>query len=321
MVALGAGSPSSVTTRLPSTTRWPSSSTVPPTDRTLAPGPSVSRGRATTVTLERLGIDRETGHGGRVFDPGCAAGEPTARDRHLGAMASERAHPSGAPSACIAAPCTPWPSTCSARRALSRRHRPDRPRAAPAGSAPRPGRRRRPRRSLGRGSAPSWVARRPTDGRRGASGPQVTTRGRLAADVLRRRAGHAPPRLHAGHPARPRPAPASTPRDGGHQRCVARRLVTTRSPGSGPPTPTTARAPPAVARALRSRVDPGRDQLRLLPGRRGIPQPYAYVGPWTPKEGPFWNQPFGAARTAAELATVDDVLSFFEEGRSLALPG
>ena len=52
-----------------------------------------------------------------------------------------------------------------------------------------------------------------------------------------------------------------------------------------------------------------------------IPRPYAYVGPWTPKEGPFWNQPFGAARTVAELATVDDVLRFFEEGRSLALPG
>ncbi|MCW2690071.1 MAG: hypothetical protein JWR37_4961 [Mycobacterium sp.] len=24
------------------------------------------------------------------------------------------------------------------------------------------------------------------------------------------------------------------------------------------------------------------------------PEPYAYVGPWTPRTGPFWNAPFGA---------------------------
>ena len=65
----------------------------------------------------------------------------------------------------------------------------------------------------------------------------------------------------------------------------------------------------------------GEINFGFSPGDEGIPQPYAYIGPWTPKEGPFWNQPFGAARTAAELATVDEVLSFFEEGRSLALPG
>ena len=61
----------------------------------------------------------------------------------------------------------------------------------------------------------------------------------------------------------------------------------------------------------------GEVNFGFSPGDEGIPQPYAYIGPWRAEEGPFWNQPFGAARTTAELATVDDVLAFFEEGRSL----
>lgn len=40
------------------------------------------------------------------------------------------------------------------------------------------------------------------------------------------------------------------------------------------------------------------------------PLPYAYVGPWTPRTGPFWNEPFGAS------APVDtDLEEFFSEGR------
>ncbi|MFF0267650.1 hypothetical protein [Kribbella sp. NPDC004536] len=53
-------------------------------------------------------------------------------------------------------------------------------------------------------------------------------------------------------------------------------------------------------------VSPGDDQL---------PEPYAYVGPWTPRTGDFWNVPFGAARPLAELP---DILDFFATGRSLA---
>ena len=60
----------------------------------------------------------------------------------------------------------------------------------------------------------------------------------------------------------------------------------------------------------------GEINFGFSPGDEGIARPYAYVGPWHAEEGPFWNQPFGAARTTAELATVDDVLAFFEEGRS-----
>jgi hypothetical protein len=40
--------------------------------------------------------------------------------------------------------------------------------------------------------------------------------------------------------------------------------------------------------------------------------PYAYVGPWKPHSGDFWNAPFGAARP---LSTVEDALAFFQEGR------
>lgn len=40
--------------------------------------------------------------------------------------------------------------------------------------------------------------------------------------------------------------------------------------------------------------------------------PYAYVGPWKPRTGDFWNAPFGAARP---LSTVEDAVAFFQEGR------
>lgn len=48
--------------------------------------------------------------------------------------------------------------------------------------------------------------------------------------------------------------------------------------------------------------------------------PYAYVGPWKPRTGSFWNAPFGAAyplnpdRDCADL--VADVVRFFEQGRA-----
>ncbi|MEO3813342.1 hypothetical protein ABGB17_30460 [Sphaerisporangium sp. B11E5] len=46
-----------------------------------------------------------------------------------------------------------------------------------------------------------------------------------------------------------------------------------------------------------------------------LDEPYAYVGPWQPREGEFWNAPFGAARPLSE---VDDLAAFFAEGRRLA---
>ena len=56
----------------------------------------------------------------------------------------------------------------------------------------------------------------------------------------------------------------------------------------------------------------------MSPGDAGHPLPYAYVGPWTPRQGPFWNASFGAVRAAAELPDADAVAAFFAEGRTAA---
>jgi len=55
----------------------------------------------------------------------------------------------------------------------------------------------------------------------------------------------------------------------------------------------------------------------VSPGDAGIPEPYAYVGPHTPRSGEFWNQPYGAARTVRELGGEPGILEFFRTGRSL----
>jgi hypothetical protein len=47
-------------------------------------------------------------------------------------------------------------------------------------------------------------------------------------------------------------------------------------------------------------------------------EPYAYVGPWKPREGAFWDRPFGAARLIRDLRSTAAVLAFFQEGRQLA---
>jgi hypothetical protein len=50
----------------------------------------------------------------------------------------------------------------------------------------------------------------------------------------------------------------------------------------------------------------------ISPGDAEHPLPYAYVGPWTPRAGAFWNEPFGAS------APVDgDVERFLSESRRL----
>jgi hypothetical protein len=50
------------------------------------------------------------------------------------------------------------------------------------------------------------------------------------------------------------------------------------------------------------------------------PEPYLYVGPWSPPEpdGGFWNEPFGASAVGAAGVSVDDALAFFREGRAQA---
>jgi len=59
----------------------------------------------------------------------------------------------------------------------------------------------------------------------------------------------------------------------------------------------------------------------LSPGDAGNPRPYAYVGPWTPREGAFWNVAFGALRRAGDLPDAGAVAAFFAEGRTRAHQG
>lgn len=52
----------------------------------------------------------------------------------------------------------------------------------------------------------------------------------------------------------------------------------------------------------------------VSPGDDHVSEPYAYVGPWAPRVGDFWNTAFGAARTLAVLEGADALVAFFEEG-------
>ncbi|WP_432987684.1 hypothetical protein [Dactylosporangium sp. CA-233914] len=50
-------------------------------------------------------------------------------------------------------------------------------------------------------------------------------------------------------------------------------------------------------------------------GDSAIEEPYAYVGPWKPRTGDFWNVSFGAAHPLREVASLE---AFFAEGRRQA---
>ncbi|MGW4643176.1 hypothetical protein ACWEN6_31990 [Sphaerisporangium sp. NPDC004334] len=57
----------------------------------------------------------------------------------------------------------------------------------------------------------------------------------------------------------------------------------------------------------------------VSPGDAYLAVPYAYVGPWEPHSGEFWNAPFGAARPLSELGgVVAAITGFFAEGRDRA---
>jgi len=57
----------------------------------------------------------------------------------------------------------------------------------------------------------------------------------------------------------------------------------------------------------------------VSPGDAHLPEPYAYVGPWTPRTGAFWNTAFGGARPLTELDDVDALVAFFHEGAGHAV--
>ncbi|HKY13944.1 MAG TPA: hypothetical protein VJM33_03395 [Microthrixaceae bacterium] len=50
------------------------------------------------------------------------------------------------------------------------------------------------------------------------------------------------------------------------------------------------------------------------PGDDGHDLPYLYVGPWSPREGEFWNEPFGASRSWKANLDRDDAVGFLDEG-------
>lgn len=56
----------------------------------------------------------------------------------------------------------------------------------------------------------------------------------------------------------------------------------------------------------------------ISPGDAGHAGPYAYVGPWTQREGPFWNASFGSLCDAAELPDAEAVAAYFGAGRQAA---
>jgi hypothetical protein len=56
----------------------------------------------------------------------------------------------------------------------------------------------------------------------------------------------------------------------------------------------------------------------VSPGDRDRRLPYAYVAPWTPRAGQFWDAPFGAVRSAEALPDPAAVADFFAAGRAAA---
>ena len=47
------------------------------------------------------------------------------------------------------------------------------------------------------------------------------------------------------------------------------------------------------------------------------PTPYAYVGPWTQREGEFWNAPFGAVLAVNPETELDALVTFLHRGEEL----
>ena len=104
--------------------------------------------------------------------------------------------------------------------------------------------------------------------------------------------------------SRPR-SPGRADRAPRHRRRCAARLRARRGAG-------------ALARAPRHRDRRDEVNYGVSPGDASIPEPYAYVGPWTPRTGDFWNASFGAARPLSALGGADAVADFFREGARLA---
>ena len=53
------------------------------------------------------------------------------------------------------------------------------------------------------------------------------------------------------------------------------------------------------------------------PGDDTHGEPYLYVGPFEPRTGPFWNEPFGASLSYHDILAGADPLDFLHQGREL----
>ena len=147
-------------------------------------------------------------------------------------------------------------------------------------------------RSAGRGGGRPAPRRRPDDPHHHAR------RRRTVPRRARRRTGRGVP---AGHRPRPGPPPRrrACRRPGGAARWFAFGAGVLAQVASAPRAGRRPVRGPAVARALR----PGPvDRARRRSGQRGRvarrhrPRaPYLYVGPWEPRPGGLWNEPWGAS--------------------------
>jgi hypothetical protein len=50
------------------------------------------------------------------------------------------------------------------------------------------------------------------------------------------------------------------------------------------------------------------------PGDDDHREPYLYVGPWSPRRGPFWNEPWGASASWRAIDDVEAAVAFLEDG-------
>ena len=66
--------------------------------------------------------------------------------------------------------------------------------------------------------------------------------------------------------------------------------------------------------AIEEGLEAVRATYGVSPGDDEHPDPYAYVGPWAPREGAFWNA-VGFKGAEAPVLDADQVLAFFRAGR------
>jgi hypothetical protein len=56
----------------------------------------------------------------------------------------------------------------------------------------------------------------------------------------------------------------------------------------------------------------------ISPGDDEHPRPYAYVGPWKPRRGAFWSEPFGASFPLDDPDDLAAITAFLREGQARA---